>query len=238
MVRAVDITRGSIMKKLEERKMKIVNAGVLMGFLLVTFSHAQAAAIQWESSVGGNEHFYEAVAAQGPISWTDARDAAILAGGYLATITSSAENAFVFDLANSSLYWVTALGNSQGPWIGGIQTNPEAVPAAAWSWVTGEEWMFTNWDNFEPNDAGGRSEYLHFHRNNGGGIPFDTWNDNIDSPGTVIGYVIEYDANPVPIPSAIWLLGTVIGLLSSLRLDRNRLTTGTRKRWRQISLGT
>lgn len=51
-----------------------------------------------------NGHFYDVVLTPGTISWENANDAAALAGGYLATITSEAENAFVYSLVNNGIY--------------------------------------------------------------------------------------------------------------------------------------
>jgi len=55
---------------------------------------AKAVPIQWKIEDGGNDHFYEKVVIPG-ISWNDAKVAAELAGGYLATITSAEEQAFI-----------------------------------------------------------------------------------------------------------------------------------------------
>src|SRR5688572_27850883 len=52
--------------------------------------------VEWRAVDGGNGHGYEAVLAPQGISWTQARDAADALGGYLATITSAAENEFVY----------------------------------------------------------------------------------------------------------------------------------------------
>ena len=52
----------------------------------------------WTLASGGNGHTYRVVAKTGLISWDSANAAAQAAGGYLATITSAAENAFVLSL--------------------------------------------------------------------------------------------------------------------------------------------
>jgi len=62
-------------------------------------STARANLIQWS----GNGHWYEAIPAS--IAWTDAKAAAEAKGGYLATITSAAENTFVAGIVASSEYW-------------------------------------------------------------------------------------------------------------------------------------
>jgi hypothetical protein len=49
--------------------------------------------VQWHADDGGNGHAYEVV--PGQMTWFEARDEAKARGGYLATITSAAEDRFV-----------------------------------------------------------------------------------------------------------------------------------------------
>jgi len=62
--------------------------------------------------------------------------------GHLATITSSAENAFIS----------TQLGTTQFAWLGGEQPPGSLEPDGGWQWITGEPWVYTNWDIGEPNN--------------------------------------------------------------------------------------
>ncbi len=73
-----------------------------------------------------------------------------------------------------------------------------------WNWVTGETWDYTNWYPGEPNNSGGLEHGLNFH-------PGETWNDTQISGGYLLGYVVEFEASPVPVPAAAWLFGS--GLL-------------------------
>jgi hypothetical protein len=154
-----------------------------------------------------NGHFYEFIDDNG-ISWTAADSAAgskTLFGlqGYLATITSAAENAFV-------------AGKLQGEgWMGASDAGSESV----WRWMTGPEagtqffeqtgaasnsdnlagvysgispgggvavgGGYSNWQSGEPNDYGTGEDYAHF-RDDG------TWNDYSESNGSIVGYVVEY----------------------------------------------
>jgi hypothetical protein len=80
------------------------------------------------------------------ILWDDAQALAEAAGGYLATITSADENAWV--TANLLPLIVGTGGGRLGPWIGGFQdTNSPSYsePAGGWTWVTGEPWDYAAW---------------------------------------------------------------------------------------------
>jgi hypothetical protein len=149
----------------------------------------------------GNGHFYQFVYAPG-ICWTAARDAAkqmTFNGlqGYLVTITSPDENAFMFNKVGTTA------------WIGGSDQDQEGV----WKWMDGPEagqqfsgqvkydWCaaatpgqlagsYHNWSGGEPNDCGGfgagshAEDYAHFLSNG-------QWNDLPNCAG-VSGYAVEY----------------------------------------------
>jgi len=69
------------------------------------------------------------------------------AGGHLATITSEAENAFIYGLASNNIALWHSLPNGcvLGPWLGGTQPTGSSEPGGGWRWVTGETWSYTNW---------------------------------------------------------------------------------------------
>lgn len=177
---------------------------------------AIAAPVQWPSASGGNDHWYEVVYV-GPagIAWTAARTAAENAGGYLATLTSAAENEFVYDLVKDdpNLWPADSFGgNGVGPYIGGYQIAGSAEPGGGWAWVTGEEWNYTNWCPNEPNNSNGGTEaYLHYFWPIGtnGQVKGPTWNDLADSiPLGVRGYIVEYV--PEPASAMLVLLGALV----------------------------
>ena len=102
----------------------------------------------------------------GSAIWTTARQNCIDMGGYLVTVTTAAENSFIFGL------WPSG-------WIG----LTDEVIEGTWRWVTGEAYSYTSWNPGEPNNAG-NEDYVQFV---GGG----KWNDlpnNVSLP-----YVIEFD---------------------------------------------
>jgi hypothetical protein len=164
----------------------------------ILFTSRIAAAQRTEWPVNG--HSYQAVLAPGGISWTDAKKAAEHAGGYLATITSNTENAFVFALVDHPEYWNQEPGGSDlGPWLGGYQTVDTGNPAENWAWVSGEPWSYTTWYSGEPNNYLGAGEnYLSYKCYGTAGCRSSDWNDlpdNISVFGTSVrSYVIEFDA--------------------------------------------
>jgi hypothetical protein len=148
--------------------------GVVMS--MVPVSARIVASITWTA---GNGHSYAIVNYPGE-TWDSARAdlAVLLPDFYLATITSAEEQAFLVDM----VAW-----NSPGElWLGGAQVPiTETDPAAGWTWVTGEPWVYTNWASGEPNDAGvpGTEQYL--------AIEFFGWNDEGSAIGAIGGYLAE-----------------------------------------------
>lgn len=169
----------------------------------VSAGGAAAAPVQW----GGNGHWYEFI--DGRFDWFSARDAAAAMThmgmpGYLATITSAAEQAFLDGLDP---------GTPNGAWLGGSDADVEGV----WRWVTGPEagqlFTYTEWSPGEPNNSG-NEDYLHGWFN-------PNWND---VPASYItGYVVEFsDTARVPLPAALPLMAGALGGLALFRRRRAR----------------
>jgi hypothetical protein len=192
-------------KEEKMKKVNLVSILVFMLFLIASFgSFCRAAPIQWS----GNGHFYEAIEVSEGITWTDAKTAAELAGGYLTTITSPEENEFVFNLIDDERFWID---NATGPWLGGYQPPGSPEPDGNWQWVTGEPFNYTHWRLYEPSNTGGNENCLHFSEQFGTyGIRSSFWNDLAGDLYYLKGYVIE-----VPEPATILLL--TLGLVGLRR---------------------
>lgn len=70
-------------------------------------------------------------------------------GGYLTSITSPAENAFVYQLIKDHDMW----GGEIGPVFGGFYPATATGTESQWMWVSDERWDFTYWkDQYEGYD--------------------------------------------------------------------------------------
>lgn len=173
--------------------------------------HAQW--FQWS----GNGHYYQIVLISGTDhSWHAAREQAFLMAGPqgqmvdLATLTSAAENDFVFGLADDPIYWaIDAANNNQGPYLGAFQPDGSPEPAGGWQWVDGEPWVYTNWAGGEPNNSGGAENVLQMFA--GGSARAATWNDVTDGPG---GPQLSFAVEAVPEPASLAALALGIGVLA------------------------
>ena len=176
----------------------------LIALGLLTSTSALAVPTQW----AGNGHWYEFIGTSvtAPDAFTLAQ-ASSYSGmqGYLATITSADENAFV----SSNI-----AGGNQA-WIGGSDDGDEGN----WTWRNGPEagqaFTYTNWSGGEPNNCCGGENYVVTNRGS------TTWNDIGPSafPDYTSYYVIEYSA-PVPEPHTYAMLLGGLGLLGFMARRR------------------
>ncbi len=122
-------------------------------------------------SEGGNGHRY--VRTPEPCLWAEAVAWAQSLGGHLVTISSQAENDWV---------WPTFGGPDHDLWMG----LSDFAEEGRWVWTSGEPVTYTNWDPGEPNNLGGE-DYGNLFK---GGI----WNDtNQHNWGRPVYGVIEIE---------------------------------------------
>lgn len=142
-----------------------------------------------------NGHCYEAILST--VSWVEAKAACENLGGHLVTITTEQENEFVFNLVNNKVFWyLDAVGNGLGPWIGGYQEDGAQEPGGGWRWVTTEPFNYTNWEAGQPDNVHGAAlnqNCLRFFKK--GGLIGDKWDDSeeINPVEHRRGYICEYE---------------------------------------------
>jgi len=147
---------------------------------------------QWQKSAGGNGHWYKAVLVTNGITWAQAAAAARAEGGYLATVTSDAENHFVFQSVNKPDFF--AADNGLGPFLGASQPAGSEEPRGGWQWLTGEPWgHYTNWRWNQPDNHADDDKLQFFSDTNR--KPAPEWGD-VAADWKAMGYVVERDARP------------------------------------------
>lgn len=171
---------------------------LISGIVFLVSGTAYSLPVQWT----GNSHWYDVILRSNPISWEDAKTEAENDGKYLVTITSEAENEFVWSLVSGKSYTSYWLGGYQQP----ESQNTDAEPDGGWRWVTDEPWSYENWytnDNgqVEPNNWEQKQHYLHYW-------PRDGYWDDMHNDDSMVGYIVEYDSAPVTEPATMLLLGT------------------------------
>ncbi len=228
-----------IMKYIKGGEMNCIKntwpALVLFVLILTWSSQGLCTLFYWDPNNGGNGHYYEWVSYSG--NWSDLLATALdtgftsedssLTGGYLATITSAEENAFIISkFASNSLAFLGARDSNY--------TNSKVTQASAiWRWENGPEagdWfynegnntsVYANWAPGQPSDL--NIHYLAIYLNDNStnyGKWYDTNNGGYSGgPISVDGYIAEY-STPVPEPASILLFG--IGLLCLAGIDRKK----------------
>jgi hypothetical protein len=193
-----------------------LNVSILLIVCVCTITPAFAAPVQNPA----NGHWYELVQSQqGFIDWAVARNAAATLNfngmhGHLATITSQAENDFIFN----------TLSPPDNAWIGGERLPGQSDPKLGWVWITGEPFNYKNWatppnDGDEPDDLAENCIYYE----SGDGSWDDEWCSGTDSD--VSYYIVEYEPT-VAIPTLTqWgmiIFMVIAGLASAYYLRRQR----------------
>jgi autotransporter-associated beta strand protein len=177
---------------------RFFGAMVATAFTVTALGQLAAQPVQWTVASGGNGLWYEGVYVGSNTLWTYANAVATAEGGYLASVTSAAENAFIVNsVVSDPKYWCTNSSGVFGPWVGGYQYDKLNEPAGDWAWTDGAPWSYTNWATGEPNNAYNREDYLQLAKY-GTTDSYGSWNDQMNSAEwcTVYGYVVEYKSYP------------------------------------------
>ncbi|PWB74886.1 hypothetical protein C3F09_03200 [candidate division GN15 bacterium] len=129
---------------------------------------------------GGNGHWYLSVSKPSNMSWAECRSVAASYGGYLATVHSDAENAFILSMVGVS-----------GHVLLGAYENPEGI----WNWVSGELWTYSHWNSGEPNNGGGGEveDYIELYAS---GPSVGYWNDCPPVVNGTTWFIVEFDQDP------------------------------------------
>lgn len=139
-----------------------------------------AGAQVWRIADGGNGNAYRYVLGNRP--WTTANaeasaDVQLGVAGHLTTLTSLEETLFANSLRGSG---------DMRAWIG----LTDATVEGTFQWVTGEAFVYSNWDGSEPSNGGvgGNEDYVEMYA-------ATVWNDNTETNGVNQGYIVEWDAD-------------------------------------------
>jgi hypothetical protein len=140
------------------------NAAGIQGVQVYLYKRTTPTLTGFTSQQNYNGHSY--YRSTGNAFWTDARTACANMGGHLVTVTTAAENTFIYNL------WPSG-------WIGLTDEVTEGV----WKWVTGEAYSYQSWNPGEPNNAG-NEDYIQF-------VGAGRWNDLPNNQA--LPYVLEFE---------------------------------------------
>ncbi len=158
--------------------MKKLIIGLVTVLMLVSaFALSTSAAVSgtrmtsvMEGAVEYNGNYYRLI--KETRSWEAAKLYCEGMGGHLATISDEEEDLICRQLWKASGEWDCWLGAS------------DAVLEGSWQWVTGEPWVYSNFNASEPNGDTGEN-YLGYYHSDG------TWNDDSLTAGS---FICEWEA--------------------------------------------
>lgn len=196
--------------------MSFMNAKLTAAAIALTFSSmtVHADPEEWTADPRDPNHYYEVFAANG-ITWGSAKAAVVSPinldhiglRGYLATLTSPGEDAFVDQLRQTATMGMSPVLTKGQVWIGGSQADNQASPGDGWHWENGEGPIpgtdsatpYANWgDNnaasdVEPNDGAAGENNQENHLTLGRYGLGRGWNDEGVAIPSIGGYIVEYE---------------------------------------------
>ena len=205
-----------------------------LGLGLGLSAPATAAPVQWTIANGGNDNWYELVSpGQGKISASKAKRLAesstyLGVSGYLATITSATEQAFLNGL--NAAYTAAASNAHRRPYVRAWLGGTDAATEGTWEWpATGETFAYTNWANKANKKNADKKDYL------AGWWRGDRWKDcrNKKRNCGVSSYLVEYESaaaaaaasaaiSPVPVPASLPMIAAGLGLMAFVARRRKK----------------
>ncbi len=110
------------------------------------------------------------------VTWSEAKKQCEDLGGHLVTINSAAENEFLVELSKESI--------KRNLWIGA------KTDGTQYSWITGESFSYTNWEDNEPNNVDDYqyTAMMYTHR---GRYTEGKWNDENENGRNWSGYYLS-----------------------------------------------
>ena len=136
-----------------------------------TASAADAPAVEWKVSDGGNGHWYALSTDASIHSFIQRQEDAESKGAHLCTLSSITEHQFVFDLTLAQ----GGFTNGDWPALGGYR-----LPGTdQWKWITNEPFTYAPWGPTEPNGNLASGAYLQMWGANN--QPNMTLDDNTNS---------------------------------------------------------
>jgi len=207
------------------RRSRLLAGALAAGLLSTLPSAASAQLVQWSTAGGGNGHWYQYVSATSifaPVSFGTALAAAqssthLGLQGYLATVTSQAEQ----DFLNGAFSYLFGFGAVSTTWLGASDADVEGE----WRWLGGPEAgqlaSYTNWLPGHP--IGGDDFDLMALYIGAASTPATFGWASLRSTDGALGYLIEYSGTSVPTvpePAAGALL--LAGLAAFVVVSRRR----------------
>lgn len=187
------------------RSNHLLKLNFLMCSLFITTVSGQAIADSKRVLFEDNGHVYQRF--DGSVNWGVAKGSCETKKGHLVTITSEAENTFIYD---------TLLAAGSGAVGDRYLIGMYESPLYQWNWVTGESWNYTNWEGNQPDHGGfyGPQGYGSIH----GERWDDYWFSDTYYRSNPYGYICEW-SKPLHISTGSYPDITGDGVDESLTLN-------------------